>query len=50
MFLCELSISELTLNSAADFKYTSNVVILGHNIQLLEEKKGEKAASIIKYF
>lgn len=50
MFLCELSISELTLNSEADFKYTSSAVILGHNIQLLEEKKGEKVVSIVKYF
>lgn len=39
MFLCELSISEPTLNSAAELKYTSNVVILGHNIQLSEKKK-----------
>lgn len=50
MFFCELSISELTLNSASGFKYTSNLVILGHNIQLKDNKKRWKVVSKIKYF
>lgn len=50
MFLCELSISELTLNSALGFKYTSNIVILGHNIQLEENKKRWKCSKWNKIF